>query len=163
MFFFLFYRCWQRSNLIYPISLFQLFVIEGDYIQVREGAQEIIAGMVARAKVRAATVAASATSSHSSLLSSVAVTPMAQTRLKKAPSINSNYANAEKNRFTESQHQNGVSFNPVGVKVLSKPNDQMKVANGSVINVDRSNMGSQGKVINHGRPSSNYPGKTQGR
>ncbi|KAK1431628.1 hypothetical protein QVD17_08119 [Tagetes erecta] len=49
----------------------ELFVIEGDYIQVREGAQEIIAGMVARAKVRAATVAASAATSHPSLLSSV--------------------------------------------------------------------------------------------
>ncbi|KAI3705866.1 hypothetical protein L1987_76115 [Smallanthus sonchifolius] len=63
----------------------ELFVIEGDCIQVREGAQEIIAGMVARAKVRAATVAASAAASHPSLFSSVAVTPMAQTRLKRAP------------------------------------------------------------------------------
>ncbi|XP_071709939.1 uncharacterized protein [Rutidosis leptorrhynchoides] len=141
----------------------ELFVIEGDYIQVREGAQEIIARMVARAKLHAATVDASATSSQSSLLSSVAVTPMAQTRLKKAPSINSSYANAEKNRFIESQHQNGVSFNPVGVKVVSKPSDQINVASVNGLNVDRSNMGSQGKVINHGRPGSNYHGKPHGR
>lgn len=93
----------------------ELFVIEGDYIQVREGAQEIIAAMVAHAKVRAAAVADSATSSNVSLLSSVAVTPMARTRLKKAPAVNPNYANA-----------NGVSVNGVGVRVASKQNDQMK-------------------------------------
>lgn len=131
----------------------ELFVIEGDYIQVREGAQEIIAGMVARAKLRAATVAASAASSHPSLMSSVAVTPMAQTRLRKAPSINSGYANAEKNRFNESQHLNGVSFNPVGTRVT----------NGNGTNLDRPNLGSQGKGVNHGRPSPNYQGKQQGR
>lgn len=38
-----------------------------------------------------------AASSHPSFMSSVAVTPMAQTRLMKAPSINSNYANVENN------------------------------------------------------------------
>ena len=128
-------------------------MIEGDYIQVREGAQEIIAGMVARAKLRATTVAASAASSHPSLMSSVAVTPMAQTRLRKAPSINSGYANAEKNRFNESQHLNGVSFNPVGTRVM----------NGNGTNLDRPNLGSQGKGVNHGRPSPNYQGKQQGR
>lgn len=83
----------------------ELFVIEGDYIQVREGAQEIIAAMVAHAKVRAAAVAASATSSNLSVLSSVAVTPMARTRLKKAPAVNSTH------RFNESQHPIGVSVN----------------------------------------------------
>ncbi|KAF5765722.1 hypothetical protein HanPI659440_Chr15g0605871 [Helianthus annuus] len=131
----------------------ELFVIEGDYIQVQEGAQEIIAGMVARAKIRAATVAAS----HPSLLSSVAVTPMAQTRLKQGPSVNS--------FFSESHHSNGVSFNPVGVRVLSKHNDQVKqiLVNGNGTNLDRPNLGSQGKVINSGRPGSNYHGKQQGR
>ncbi|KAI3756967.1 hypothetical protein L6452_04499 [Arctium lappa] len=162
----------------------ELFVIEGDNIQVREGAQEIIAAMVAHAKVRAAAVAASATSSHSSLLSSVAVTPMAQTRLKKAPSTNSNYANAEKGRFNESQHltmqsqhPNGVSFNAAGVRVLSKHNDQMKpngpetrpnqasvlLANGNGTNLDRSSLDSQSKVISHGRSGPSYHGKQQGR
>ncbi|KAM0038948.1 hypothetical protein Hdeb2414_s0012g00376431 [Helianthus debilis subsp. tardiflorus] len=73
----------------------ELFVIEGDYIQVQEGAQEIIAG----------------------------------------------------------------------VRVLSKHNDQVKqiLVNGNGTNVDRPNMGSQGKVINSGRPGSNYQGKQQGR
>ncbi|KAK1392171.1 Unconventional myosin-XVIIIa like [Heracleum sosnowskyi] len=47
----------------------ELFVIEGDYIQLREGAQEIIAATAAFAKVKAA---ASATSPNSSLLPSVA-------------------------------------------------------------------------------------------
>ncbi|CAH1446621.1 unnamed protein product [Lactuca virosa] len=91
----------------------ELFVIEGDYIQVREGAQEIIAAMVAHAKVRAAAVADSATSSNLSLLSSVAVTPMARTRLKKAPmpAVTSNYGNA-----------NGVG----GVRLVTKQNDQMR-------------------------------------
>uniref|UniRef100_A0A251UNT4 DUF7725 domain-containing protein n=1 Tax=Helianthus annuus TaxID=4232 RepID=A0A251UNT4_HELAN len=123
----------------------ELFVIEGDYIQVREGAQEIIAGMVARAKIRAATVAASAANSHPSALSSVAVTPMAQTRMKRAPSVNSN--------FNESQSPNGGSFNPVGVRVT---------ANGNGTNLNRHSFGNQGKVINDGRSGSNYHGKQQG-
>ncbi|KAJ0474106.1 hypothetical protein HanRHA438_Chr15g0719161 [Helianthus annuus] len=73
----------------------ELFVIEGDYIQVQEGAQEIIAG----------------------------------------------------------------------VRVLSKHNDQVKqiLVNGNGTNLDRPNLGSQGKVINSGRPGSNYHGKQQGR
>nr|XP_043615124.1 uncharacterized protein LOC122587110 isoform X2 [Erigeron canadensis] len=137
----------------------ELFVIKGDYIQVREGAQEIIAAMVAHAKVRAAAVAASATTSHPSLLSSVAVTPMAQTRLKKVPSANSNYASAGMNRFNELQHTNGVPMNAVGVRVLSKENDQIKLANSNGSNL----LGAQGRVINQGRPSSNYHGKQQGR
>ncbi|KAL1822321.1 uncharacterized protein LOC108214759 isoform X3 [Daucus carota subsp. sativus] len=59
----------------------ELFVIEGDYIQLREGAQEIIAATAAVAQVKAA---ASATVSSSSLFPSVAVTPMAQQhRLKR--------------------------------------------------------------------------------
>ncbi|KAJ9546228.1 hypothetical protein OSB04_025935 [Centaurea solstitialis] len=149
----------------------ELFVIEGDHIQVREGAQEIIAAMVAHAKVRAAAVAASATSSHPSLLSSIAVTPMAQTRLKKAPSTNSQHLTMQ------SQLPNGVSFNAAGVRVLSKQNDQMKpngsetrpgqasvlLANGNGINPDRANVGSQSKVISHGRSGPNYHGKQQAR
>ncbi|XP_076898610.1 uncharacterized protein LOC143552220 isoform X2 [Bidens hawaiensis] len=129
----------------------ELFVIEGDYIQVREGAQEIIASMVARAKVRAATVAASAAASHPSKLSSVAVTPMAQTRLKRVPS-------------TESQNSNSA-LNPIGARVLGKNNDQMKhvLANGNGVNMNRPNLGSQSKVINNGRSGPNYHGKQQGR
>ncbi|XP_076937999.1 uncharacterized protein LOC143605948 [Bidens hawaiensis] len=130
----------------------ELFVIEGDCIQVREGAQEIIASMVARAKVRAATVAASAAASHPLKLSSVAVTPMAQTRLKRVPS-------------TESKNPNGGSLNPIGVRVLSESNDQMKhvLANGNGANMNRPNLGSQSKVINNGRSGPNYHGKQQCR
>lgn len=60
-------------------------MIEGDYIQLREGAQEMIAATAAVAKVAAA---AAASSPYSSSLPSVAVTPMAQNhRVKKVPFI----------------------------------------------------------------------------
>lgn len=63
----------------------QLFVIEDDYIQLREGAQEMIAATAAVAKVAAA---AAASSPYSSSLPSVAVTPMAQNhRVKKVPYV----------------------------------------------------------------------------
>lgn len=124
---------------------------------MQEGAQEIIAGMVARAKVRAAIVAASAAAAHPSLVSSVAVTPMAQTRLKQGPLINS--------YFSEPHHPNGVSFNPVGVRVLSKHNDQMKqmLVNGNGTNLDRPTLGAQGKVVNSGMPGPSYHAKQQPR
>lgn len=60
-------------------------MIEGDYIQLREGAQEMIAATAAVAKVAAAVAASSP---YSSSLPSVAVTPMAQNhRGKKVPFI----------------------------------------------------------------------------
>ncbi|KAA8540086.1 hypothetical protein F0562_026778 [Nyssa sinensis] len=130
----------------------ELFVIEGDYIQLREGAQEIIVASAAVAKVAAA---AAASSPYSSLLPSVAVTPMAQShRLKRAPSIDSNSLKTDKTIFKEymvstaanatdnpaqllgmhNQHSNGVCFNVAGgipnVKILSKPKDTLEV-NGS--------------------------------
>ncbi|XP_027159487.1 uncharacterized protein LOC113760932 isoform X3 [Coffea eugenioides] len=125
----------------------ELFVIDGDYIQLREGAQEIIAATAAVAKVAAA-AAAAVTSSYSSLVPSVAVTPMAQShRLKKAPSMESTSGKSDRSIFKEyavsrpsnaidnssqlsamkNQHPNGVSFsNSEGVsnvKILSKPKD----------------------------------------
>lgn len=124
---------------------FQLFVIEGDYIQLREGAQEMIAATAAVAKVAAA---AAVSSPYSSLLPSVAVTPMAQSlRQKKAPSVDPNkQAKAEKAVFKDyavapasstdnssqllalqNQQPNGVYFNAGGVfsnvKILSKSKD----------------------------------------
>ncbi|KAJ6294776.1 hypothetical protein OIU76_022788 [Salix suchowensis] len=89
----------------------ELFLVEGDYIQLREGAQEMIAATAAVAKV----AAAAAASPCSSFLPSVAVTPMAQShRLKKAPSI-------------ESKSSNGVNFGVAkgisNVKILSKSKD----------------------------------------
>lgn len=127
---------------------FQLFVIEGDFIQLREGAQEIISATAAVAKVAAA---AAASAPYSSLLPSVAVTPMAQThRLKKAPSINTKSVKTVSTESTiatpgdvsnkpsqysavQSQHSNGVCFNVVqglsNVKILSKPKDIQELNN----------------------------------
>lgn len=123
----------------------QLFVIEGDYIQLREGAQEIIAATAAFAKVKAA---ASATSAYSALLPSVAVTPMAQShRQRKAPSMGSKSGRPDQTLFREhatsrpgsstdnhsqlsamqTQHSNGVTFAVGGVKILSKPKDLVEL------------------------------------
>ncbi|KAL6972158.1 hypothetical protein U1Q18_031846 [Sarracenia purpurea var. burkii] len=120
----------------------ELFVIEGDYIQLREGAQEIIAATAAIAKVAAA--AKTASSPYSSLLPSVAVTPMAQShRLKRATSINANSVKTDKTILKEytasmaasatdkssqlsNQHSNGIYLMAGGisnVKILSKPKD----------------------------------------
>ncbi|KAK4277620.1 hypothetical protein QN277_015592 [Acacia crassicarpa] len=121
----------------------QLFIIEGDYIQVREGAQKMVAATAAVAKVAAA---AAVSSPHSSYLSTVAVTPMAQShRLKKAPSIDSknvktdntvkDYVVISQNtsdgplKIPAMQHQqsNGMCFSVTGglsnVKILSKSKD----------------------------------------
>ncbi|KAG6512024.1 hypothetical protein ZIOFF_030115 [Zingiber officinale] len=59
----------------------ELFVIEGDFIHLREGAQQIISATAAFAKVAAAASASSAP--YTSLLSSVAVTPVAQVNRQK--------------------------------------------------------------------------------
>jgi hypothetical protein len=58
-------------------------VIEGDFIHLREGAQQIISTTTAAAKIAAATASSAP---YSSLLPSVAVTPVAQnTRKKRGP------------------------------------------------------------------------------
>jgi len=60
----------------------QLFVIEGDFIHLREGAQQIISATTA--------AATSSSAQYSSLLPSVAVTPVAQsTRQKRGPAVDS--------------------------------------------------------------------------
>lgn len=69
-------------------------MIEGDYIQLREGAQKTIAATAAFAKVAAA---AAASSHYSSYLPSVAMTPMAHAnRSKRIPSSDSKNMKAEK-------------------------------------------------------------------
>eukprot|EP00268_Persea_americana_P045774 TRINITY_DN4687_c0_g1_i19.p1 TRINITY_DN4687_c0_g1~~TRINITY_DN4687_c0_g1_i19.p1 ORF type:complete len:457 (-),score=101.98 TRINITY_DN4687_c0_g1_i19:135-1505(-) len=61
----------------------ELFVIEGDFIHLRDGAQEIISVTTAAAKV-----AAAASAPYSSSLSSVAITPVAETHhLKRVPTV----------------------------------------------------------------------------
>ncbi|URE46807.1 hypothetical protein MUK42_33260 [Musa troglodytarum] len=65
----------------------ELFVIEGDFIHLREGAQQIISATTAVAKVAAATASSAP---YTSLLPSVAVTPVSQVnRQKKVQSIES--------------------------------------------------------------------------
>ncbi|KAL7108174.1 hypothetical protein ACP275_06G098600 [Erythranthe tilingii] len=168
----------------------ELFFIEGDYIQLREGAQQIIAATAAVAKVAAA--AAAASTSYSSLLPSVAVTPMSQShRLKKAPSLETSSVDSDRVSFNEftgprpmnmenrpSQFPNGGSFNVAGgttsnVKILSKVNNEL---NGSEIRVGRSTLlpignatnsersdFSQTKGASHGRPRGSSVGKQQNR
>ncbi|KAG6752619.1 hypothetical protein POTOM_042641 [Populus tomentosa] len=128
----------------------ELFLIEGDYIQLREGAQEMIAATAAVAKVAAAVAASSP---YSSFLPSVAVTPMAQSqRLKKVPSI-------------ESKFSNGVNFGVVGgisnVKILSKSKDSQEL---NVPDSDRSSVSSTlSKGSIHGTSNSIYTGKQHSR
>ncbi|GMI76516.1 hypothetical protein like AT5G53620 [Hibiscus trionum] len=146
----------------------ELFLIEGDYIQLREGAQEMIAATAAVAKVAAA---AAASSPYSPVLPSVAVTPMAQpNRLKKVlPSADSNhmknvnaafkgYAVISKNA-ADDQHPNGISFGVAGnlsnVKILSKSNGA-NFERSSATNVES-------KPSGLGRSNSNFSGKQQGR
>ncbi|KAL1059858.1 hypothetical protein V6Z11_1Z001300 [Gossypium hirsutum] len=154
-----------------------LFLIEGDYIQLREGAQEMIAATAAVAKVAAA---AAASSPYSSILPSVAVTPMAQpNRLKKGlPTADSNHAKNENAAFKgyavisktaagdhsqlsgmQNQHPNGVSFGVAGnlsnVKILSKSNGANSEIS-SLTNVES-------KASGQGSSNSNFAGKQQGR
>ncbi|XP_022736547.1 uncharacterized protein LOC111289617 isoform X3 [Durio zibethinus] len=161
----------------------ELFVIEGDYIQLQEGAQEKIAATAAVAKVAAA---AAALSSYSSFLPSVAVTPMAQAnRPKKVPpSIDSNHVKNENTVFKEpatisknaaddhsqllgmqNQHPNGICFGVAGglsnVKILSKSKDPTEI-NGA--NFERSSVTSvESKASGNGRSNSNFVGKQPGR
>ncbi|CAK7324260.1 unnamed protein product [Dovyalis caffra] len=128
----------------------ELFFIKGDYIQLREGAQEMIAATAAIAKVAAA---AAASSPYSSFLPSVAVTPMAQShRIKKVPSI-------------ESKFSNGADFGVAGgtsnVKILSKLKDSQEL-NGP--DFGRSSISStQTKGSIHAMTNSIYSGKQQNR
>lgn len=62
---------------------FQLFVIQGDFVHLREGAKEIISASTAVAKVAAA---AASFAPYSSVLPSVAVTPVAQTHRQRKDS-----------------------------------------------------------------------------
>ncbi|KAG9158037.1 hypothetical protein Leryth_000209 [Lithospermum erythrorhizon] len=113
----------------------ELFLIEGDYIQLKEGAQEIIAATAAVAKVAAATAAAT---SHSQHLPSVAVTPMAQSHRLKMLSTESTSSGKTNNSTQlpdmQNQHPKRNSFHFAGgasnVKLLSKQKDHLE-PNGS--------------------------------
>ncbi|XP_060963496.1 uncharacterized protein LOC133033005 isoform X1 [Cannabis sativa] len=86
-----------------------LFVIEGDYIHLREGAQKMVAANAAAAKVAAA--AAAALAPYSSSMASVAVTPIAQNRHKK------------QNPQPNGVYYGGASEGLTNVKILSKSID----------------------------------------
>ncbi|XP_022844525.1 uncharacterized protein LOC111367728 isoform X2 [Olea europaea var. sylvestris] len=115
----------------FVISHPELFVIGGDYIQLREGAQEKIAATAAIAEVTAA-----ASSSYSVQIPSVAVTPVAHpNRLKKASSLVSTSANivGKPHQFSsimQNKNLKGVSFDGNGgvskIKILSKPKDRVE-------------------------------------
>ncbi|KAE8725354.1 GRF1-interacting factor 3 [Hibiscus syriacus] len=121
----------------------KLFVIEGDYIRLQEGAQEMIAATAAVAKVAAAAGA----SSSDSFLPSVAVTPIAQpNRLNKAL------------RSSDSNHVSGAFSK---VKNLSQGKDPAE-SNGS--NLERSSVTSvESKASGYGRSNSKVVGKQHGR
>ncbi|PIN22929.1 hypothetical protein CDL12_04366 [Handroanthus impetiginosus] len=150
-----------------------LFLIEGDYIQLREGAQEIIAATAAVAKVAAA--AAAAPSSYSPSLPSVALTPMAQShRSKKVSSLESSADKASFNElpsFSAMQRQNlnGTSFHVTGgvsnIKILSKSKDHVEL-NGPEAGSARSalpTLGNGANPVSHGRPGVSLVGKHQSR
>ncbi|GMI71632.1 hypothetical protein like AT5G53620 [Hibiscus trionum] len=121
----------------------KLFVIEGDYIRLQEGAQEIIVATSAVAKVAAA---AEVPSSYS-FLPSVAVTPIAQpNRL---------------NKMLRSSDSNHVSGGFTNVKILSQGKDP---AESKGLNLERSSVTIvESKTSGHGRSNSNVDGKKHGR
>ncbi|KAJ8760801.1 hypothetical protein K2173_021839 [Erythroxylum novogranatense] len=128
----------------------ELFFIDGDYIQLREGAQEMIAATAAVAKVAAAAAAAASPS----FLPSVAVTPMAHShRIKSSPSA-------------DSKRPNGVSFSVAGgipnVKILSKSQDSQFLNGSDFDGLSVTSTHSKGS-IHERRPDPNYSGKQQGR
>lgn len=156
-------------------------MIEGDYIQLREGAQKMIVATAAAAKV----AAAAASSPYPSYLPTVAVTPMAQShRLKKAPSVDSKNVKIDKSGIAvispnvtddplNHQQTNGICSN-VGLanaNILSKSKDSHKIDGpenrgsiGNRGNVDRSSMSSaQNSGSANGRLTSSFVGKQQTR
>uniref|UniRef100_K3YG72 DUF7725 domain-containing protein n=1 Tax=Setaria italica TaxID=4555 RepID=K3YG72_SETIT len=143
----------------------ELFVIEGDFIHLREGAQQIISATTAAAKIAAATASSAP---YSSLLPSVAVTPVAQsTRQKRGPAADSRSSNAipSGNGFTDQFNIiQGVSDVTISGKVRNTQDngfsDEVRTGQPSMhtaaVNGVRHDKGASN--IRHG-----YGGKQQGR
>ncbi|KAJ1693213.1 hypothetical protein LUZ63_009911 [Rhynchospora breviuscula] len=93
----------------------ELFVIEGDFIRLREGAHQIISATNAAAQVAAA--AAASPASYSSFLPPVALTPVAQTsRQKRSPDQQVNYVNGAtlaRKKGEQTQQQTALGFNVI--------------------------------------------------
>ncbi|OEL32885.1 hypothetical protein BAE44_0006097, partial [Dichanthelium oligosanthes] len=140
----------------------ELFVIEGDFIHLREGAQQIISATTAAAKIAAATASSAP---YSSLLPSVAVTPVAQnTRQKRGPAVDSRSANSipSGNGFTDQFNIiQGVSDVTISGKVRNAQDNGFS---------DEVRTGQHTAAVNgvrHDKGASNtrhgYGGKQQGR
>ncbi|RWW10349.1 hypothetical protein GW17_00026109 [Ensete ventricosum] len=98
-----------------------LFVLEGDFIHLREGAQQIISATAAVAKVAAASASSAP---YISLLPSVAVTPVAQiSRQKMAQSIESKAANTMPSAVGAAVTDTGDSSDNCS-QILTKQNQQ---------------------------------------
>jgi hypothetical protein len=141
-------------------------VIEGDFIHLREGAQQIISATTAAAKIAAATASSAP---YSSLLPPVAVTPVAQsTRQKRGPAADSRSSNAipSANGFTDQFNIiQGVSDVTISGKVRNTQDnngfsDEVRAGQPSMhtgsVNGVRHDKGASN--IRHG-----YGGKQQGR
>ncbi|KAL5221269.1 hypothetical protein ABZP36_025982 [Zizania latifolia] len=166
----------------------ELFVIEGDFIHLREGAQQIISATTAAAKI----AAAASSTTYSSLLPSVAVTPVAQsTRQKKGPVVDSRSSNIMPSRngsaatnygdqFDKCSHNipkasDGVGFNIVqgmgDVTISNKVKDIQENGFSDEVRPGRLSMNSVsangGRHDRAGLPTINirhaYGGKQQGR
>ncbi|KAJ8466051.1 hypothetical protein OPV22_028603 [Ensete ventricosum] len=99
----------------------ELFVLEGDFIHLREGAQQIISATAAVAKVAAASASSAP---YISLLPSVAVTPVAQiSRQKMAQSIESKAANTMPSAVGAAVTDTGDSSDNCS-QILTKQNQQ---------------------------------------
>ncbi|XP_021320281.1 uncharacterized protein LOC8060899 isoform X1 [Sorghum bicolor] len=143
----------------------ELFVIEGDFIHLREGAQQIISATTAAAKIAAATASSAP---YSSLLPSVAVTPVAQsTRQKRGPAVDSRSSNAIPSGNGHTDQFNiiqGVSDVTISGKVRNTQDngflDEVRTGQPSMVtaaaNGARHDKGANN--IRHG-----YGGKQQGR
>ncbi|MCL7031961.1 hypothetical protein MKW94_026652 [Papaver nudicaule] len=134
----------------------ELFVVDGDFIHLRDGAQGIISATAAVAKVAAATAASAP---YSSLLPSVAVTPIAQSyRMKKIDSVEPSLS-ASSAQIHSSNGVHGLE----NVKHLGKPKDP-KELNGVHMTVGNGGMPIlQTKGSSNGRNGSTFAGKQQGR
>ncbi|KAF7830776.1 uncharacterized protein G2W53_013109 [Senna tora] len=171
----------------------ELFMIEGDYIQLREGAHKLVAANAAFAKLAEA---AAASSPYSSYLPTVSVTPVAQSHRLKKTSVDSKNVKIDKtvkeyavisqtvsnDPLKQHQQSNGVCFNVTGglsnVKILSKSKDSKEINGpenrpvqssvqltvGNGGSLDRSSMSStQNLGSANGRLASSFSGKQQTR
>ncbi|PKA53068.1 hypothetical protein AXF42_Ash018976 [Apostasia shenzhenica] len=141
----------------------ELFVIEGDFIHLREGAQEIISATAAVAKVAAASAASAP---YSSLFPSVAVTPVSQSNRNKKASLDARTVNSIMlSDSTAVNNTGGSRMSDMNISNRTKLSHNMN-GSASEMKPAQSNISSAvGNGLNrgfaNGRPA--YGGKQQGR